>query len=156
MARGFPPRGKLRLSKTLVGASIARPCPFALQKTVPEKALLRQVGGRPMVAPTHAIRQECNLLTVWASPKEEGRESLYNLTLRKIPLQNLPPRFAVLRHYLCAVLTQADAVAVAVGGENKRILPGSYATVNAALRRLNALRRRVPVNTCPQTGICAT
>ena len=34
------------------------------------------------------------------------------------------PRFAVLRHRLCAVLAQADAVAVAVGGENKRILPG--------------------------------
>ena len=42
-----------------------------------------------MVAPTHAIRQECNLLTVWASPKEEGRESLYNLTLRKIPLSRI-------------------------------------------------------------------
>ena len=37
--------------KTLVGASIARPCPFACEKTYPEKALLRQVGGRPMVAP---------------------------------------------------------------------------------------------------------
>ena len=57
-------------------------------------------------------------------PSGEGREALYNLTPRKIPLQNLPPRFAVLRHYLCAVLAQADAVAVAVGGENKRILPG--------------------------------
>ncbi len=57
-------------------------------------------------------------------PSGEGRESLYNLTPRKIPLQNLPPRFAVLCHYLCAVLAQADAVAVAVGGENKRILPG--------------------------------
>ena len=110
--------------KTLVGASIARPCPFALQKTVPEKALLRPAGGRPMVAPTHAIRHEYNLLTGWPSPSGEGRESLYNLTLRKIPLQNLPPRFAVLRHCLCAVLAQADAVAVAVGGENKRILPG--------------------------------
>ena len=31
--------------KTLVGASIARPCPFAREKTYPEKALLRQVGG---------------------------------------------------------------------------------------------------------------
>ena len=28
--------------KTLVGASIARPCPFACEKTYPEKALLRQ------------------------------------------------------------------------------------------------------------------
>ena len=27
--------------KTLVGASIPRPCPFALQKTIPENALLR-------------------------------------------------------------------------------------------------------------------
>ena len=27
--------------KTLVGASIARPCPFALQETIPENALLR-------------------------------------------------------------------------------------------------------------------
>ena len=31
--------------KTLVGASIARPCPFACERTYPEKALLRQVGG---------------------------------------------------------------------------------------------------------------
>lgn len=31
--------------KTLVGAGIARPCPFACEKTYPEKALLRQVGG---------------------------------------------------------------------------------------------------------------
>ena len=68
MARGFPLGENSDCRKTLVGASIARPCPFALQKTVSEKALLRQVGGRPMVAPTHAIRQECNLLTVWASP----------------------------------------------------------------------------------------
>ena len=30
--------------KTLVGASIARPCPVACEKTYPEKALLRQVG----------------------------------------------------------------------------------------------------------------
>ena len=41
--------------KTLVGASIARLCPVALQKTVPENALLRQAGGRPMVAPTFSI-----------------------------------------------------------------------------------------------------
>ena len=64
MARGFPLGGSSDCRKTLVGASIARLCPFALQKSVPEKALLRQVGGRPMVAPTHAIRQECNLLSV--------------------------------------------------------------------------------------------
>ena len=45
--------------KTFVGASIARPCPFACEKTYPEKALLRQVGGRPMVAPTYLIDHEC-------------------------------------------------------------------------------------------------
>ena len=49
--------------KTLVGASIARPCPFACEKTYPEKALLRQVGGRPMVAPTYPIGHECDFLT---------------------------------------------------------------------------------------------
>ena len=31
--------------KTLVGAGIARPCPFVCEITSPEKALLRQVGG---------------------------------------------------------------------------------------------------------------
>ena len=46
--------------KTLVGASIARPCPFACEKTYPEKALLRQVGGRPMVAPTYSIGHKCD------------------------------------------------------------------------------------------------
>ncbi len=49
--------------KTFVGASIARPCPFACEKTYPEKALLRQVGGRPMVAPTYSIGHECDFLT---------------------------------------------------------------------------------------------
>ncbi len=43
------------VEKTLVGASIARPCPFVYEMTSPENALLRQVGGRPMVAPTHSI-----------------------------------------------------------------------------------------------------
>ena len=46
--------------KTLVGASIARPCPFACEKTYPEKALLRQVGGRPLLAPTYSIGHECD------------------------------------------------------------------------------------------------
>ena len=42
MARGFPPLGENSdCRKTLVGASIARPCPFALQKAIPENALLR-------------------------------------------------------------------------------------------------------------------
>ena len=49
--------------KTLVGAGIARPCPFVYETTSPENALLRQVGGRPMVAPTHSIGQECDFLT---------------------------------------------------------------------------------------------
>ena len=49
--------------KTLVGASIARPCPFACEKTYPEKALLRQVRGRPMVAPTYSIGHECDFST---------------------------------------------------------------------------------------------
>ena len=49
--------------KTLVGASIARPCPFACEKTYPEKALLRQVDGRPMVAPTYLIGHECDFST---------------------------------------------------------------------------------------------
>ena len=31
--------------KTLVGAGIARPCPFVCEITSPENALLRQVGG---------------------------------------------------------------------------------------------------------------
>ena len=51
------------VKKTLVGAGIARPCPFVCEITSPEKALLRQVGGRPMVAPTHSIGQECDFLT---------------------------------------------------------------------------------------------
>ena len=38
------------VKKTLVGAGIARPCPFVCEIISPEKALLRQVGGRPMVA----------------------------------------------------------------------------------------------------------
>ena len=29
------------------------------KKTVPESAMLRQVGERPMVAPTHSTNQEC-------------------------------------------------------------------------------------------------
>ena len=49
--------------KTLVGASIARPCLFACEKNLPGKALLRQVGGRPMVAPTYSIGHECDFLT---------------------------------------------------------------------------------------------
>ena len=49
--------------KTLVGASIARPCPFGCEKTYPEKALLRQVGGRPMAAPTYSIGHKCDFLT---------------------------------------------------------------------------------------------
>ncbi|MEF2669288.1 MAG: hypothetical protein U0M85_03300, partial [Gemmiger sp.] len=32
------------VKKTLVGAGIARPCPFICEITSPEKALLRQVG----------------------------------------------------------------------------------------------------------------
>ena len=40
------------VKKTLVEAGIARPCPFVCEITSPENALLRQVGGRPMVAPT--------------------------------------------------------------------------------------------------------
>ena len=51
------------VKKTLVGAGIARPCPFVCETTSPENALLRQVGGRPMVAPTHSIGQECDFLT---------------------------------------------------------------------------------------------
>ena len=51
------------VKKTLVGAGIARPCPFVCEITSPENALLRQVGGRPMVAPTHSIGQECDFLT---------------------------------------------------------------------------------------------
>ena len=51
------------VKKTLGGAGIARPCPFVYEMTSPEKALLRQVGGRPMVAPTHSIGQECDFLT---------------------------------------------------------------------------------------------
>ena len=43
------------VKKTLVGAGIARPCPFVCETTSPENALLRQVGGRPLVAPTHSI-----------------------------------------------------------------------------------------------------
>ena len=43
------------VKKTLVGAGIARPCPFVYEMTSPENALLRQVGGRPMVAPTRSI-----------------------------------------------------------------------------------------------------
>ena len=49
--------------KTLIGASIARPCPFVCGKNLPEKTLLRQVGWRPMVAPTYSIGHECNFLT---------------------------------------------------------------------------------------------
>ena len=49
--------------KTLVGASIARPCPLACEKTYPEKALLRQVDGRPMGAPRYSIDHECDFLT---------------------------------------------------------------------------------------------
>ena len=33
------------------------------KKTVPENALLRQVGGRPLVAPTYSIGCECDFLT---------------------------------------------------------------------------------------------
>ena len=33
------------VKKTLVGAGIARPCPFVYETTSPQKALLRQVGG---------------------------------------------------------------------------------------------------------------
>ena len=62
--RAQPLGGSPGCRKTLVGASIARPCPFALQEAFPENALLRQVDGRPMVAPTHAKKQECNFLTV--------------------------------------------------------------------------------------------
>ena len=51
------------VKKTLVGASIARPCPFVYEITFPENALLRQVFGRPMVAPTHSTGQECDFLT---------------------------------------------------------------------------------------------
>ena len=51
------------VKKTLVGASIARPCPFVYEITSPENALLRQVFGRPMVAPTHSTGQECDFLT---------------------------------------------------------------------------------------------
>ena len=49
--------------KILVGASIARPCPFVCEKAFPENALLRRVGGRPMVAPTHSTGQGCDFLT---------------------------------------------------------------------------------------------
>jgi len=33
------------VKKTLVGANIARPCPFVCETTSTENALLRQVGG---------------------------------------------------------------------------------------------------------------
>ncbi|WP_294760402.1 hypothetical protein, partial [uncultured Gemmiger sp.] len=33
------------------------------KKTAPENAMLRQVGGRPMVAPTHSLSMECDFLT---------------------------------------------------------------------------------------------
>ena len=49
--------------KTLVRASIARPCPFVCEKTFLKNALMRQVLWRPMVAPTHSIGQECDFLT---------------------------------------------------------------------------------------------
>ena len=48
----------------LVGASIARPCPFALQENCPGKCVASVSWRATMVAPTHAIRQECNLLSV--------------------------------------------------------------------------------------------
>jgi len=51
------------VKKTLVGASIARPCPFVCETTSPENALLHQVSGRPMVAPTHSMGQEYDFLT---------------------------------------------------------------------------------------------
>ena len=52
MARGFPPLGENSdCRKTLVGASIARPCPFALQKNCPGKCVAavswRATNGRP-------------------------------------------------------------------------------------------------------------
>ena len=52
------------VKKTFVGASIARPCPFACEKDLPRKALLRQVGGRPMVAPTYSMRLPIRYKTV--------------------------------------------------------------------------------------------
>ena len=55
-------RHKQAVKHALVGASIARPCPFVCEKAFPESVLLRQVGGRPMVAPTYSIRQECDFL----------------------------------------------------------------------------------------------
>ena len=33
------------VKKTLVGAGVARPCPFVCETTSPENALLRQIGG---------------------------------------------------------------------------------------------------------------
>ena len=67
--RGRTARPPEAHQKTLVGASIARPCPFVCETASPENALLRQVGGRPMVAPTHSIGQECDFLTRWVSGK---------------------------------------------------------------------------------------
>ena len=55
--------GSIRLPKTLVGASIARPCPFLCENAFLKNALLHPVSGRPMVAPTHSIGQECDFLT---------------------------------------------------------------------------------------------
>ena len=61
---GIYPSRAVCCPKTSVGASIARPCPFVWEKTCPEKALLRQVGGRPMVAPTYSMRLPIRYKTV--------------------------------------------------------------------------------------------
>ena len=74
--------------KTLVGASIARPRPFALQETIPENALLRQVGGRPMVAPTP--QQYFTMQQRQTSPE---RSRPFPSVSKNLPLRNRIPRY---------------------------------------------------------------
>ena len=70
--KGFSPRGEAQtVKKAHCRGEHCSPVPVRPVRSFPKRALLRQVGGRTMFAPTFSIGQSRCFLTYWASPLGE-------------------------------------------------------------------------------------
>ena len=70
--KGFSPGGEAQtVKKAHCRGEHCSPVPVRPVRSFPKRALLRQVGGRTMFAPTFSIRQSRCFLTYWASPLGE-------------------------------------------------------------------------------------